>query len=502
MVNLVKVSLYILLYFPLLAFSKPSINVLLKDSSVEYGRPVYLTIVTVDMKEDLSLLRLDELSSSFSIESIDLESEKLVNKKNKTQSVISQQTLSIKMFPRLTGKLFIPVFNQDNISSEIIEVTILEANNNGQPIQLNSSSSSLEVWQREKILISLTLVTVDEFATIKLRKQDVGGIEITPLPVNRVWNGDINNGHSIIRTGWSILPLRPGATEIELPAIEYYLNGVVRRVFYLPKLKLNIRPLPSYLPPTIPVGKISVKTSISVKDSEHNGLLYTDDLAYWNISIESKSLTPYWLPPILRQIKSSEEVTFFPANSTRGIKPDESGVNGSVVHSIPFKPLANGAVSIPDLNIQYFDPETGLLETLVHKTTKHYSFGIISRSLALILVGLLLLFLGASLFHTISEKIRDKKRRQQAEIQIRQAASAEELIIGVRMVSTAEGWPSNISLTDWLERWKKKGRTTVDIDELIQSLSLLRYAGNHQIISAKKMGNITTELANIVSAKF
>ncbi len=489
-----KILCFILLLFPVLAVAKPSLVTELKQATVEYGRPVYLKIIAEELKGDLSLLQLDALSTQFAIDNRDFETEIFEQNKELQEpqrkeigsAAITRQILRLKMYPRKTGKLLIPAFTLDKNRSDEKELTILEASNKGTNILLESKLSSTEVWQREQILISLTLSTAEEFATIKSGDLPVDGIEITALPVKRVWIENENGGKSRITAGWSLLPLRPGSSEIELPPIEYHLSGVVRRVFHLPKVKLKVRPLPSYLPPTIPVGKVDIHSSITSEGLVSKRLLYTDDLAYWNISIKSKSLSPYWLPPILRQIKSSDSIQFFPAISHRSMQPDHMGVHGRVDHTVPFKPLKNGFTDIPSLKIQYFDPATGRLETLVHAAEKPFSAGIISRLLAILLLSVFILALLIAVFHHLRKRIRYRKLHQQAISLIRQASTCKDVIAGLRLAGSAEGWPANLSLTDWLARWKKKYQSGPELDQALESLALLHYGHENEMNSQKK----------------
>ncbi|GMR06985.1 MAG: hypothetical protein BMS9Abin25_1631 [Gammaproteobacteria bacterium] len=508
MVSLLKILCFILLLYPVLALAKPSLEIELKHTTVEYGRPVYMKIIAEGLKADLSLLQLDALSTQFVIDSRDLESEIVqqnegvheqpINEKGSGE--ITRQILRLKMYPRQTGKLRIPAFTMDKISSGKEILTIVDASNKGTKILLNSNISSTEVWQREQILVSLTLNTAEEFATIKPGELPVDGIEITALPVKRVWTKNEDGGKSTITTGWSLLPLQAGISEIELPPIEYHLNGVVRRVFYLPKIRLKVRPLPSYLPPTIPVGKVDINSSIASEGLSPGKLLYTDDLAYWNISIESKSLTPYWLPPILRQIQSGDGIHFFPATSVRSMQPDNEGVNGRVNHTIPFKPLQNGFADIPSLKIQYFDPATGRLETLVHQAEKPFSAGIISRLLLVLLLAVFILTLVWGLYRHLLTRIRYRKLHQQAILRIRQAETSQEVVAGLRQAGEAEGWPVNLSLTDWLVRWRKKYQSDAELDQTIKSLALIHYDSENEMNLQKNRQTITTELADLVAS--
>jgi hypothetical protein len=381
----IRTLFMLLLLCPLSVLARPSLEVQLKKSSGELGRPVYLKIIGEELKTDLSKLSLHSLNEQFVLDSKDLDTEIVVktyaNGKQKNNALLRRQTLSLKLYPRHTGELLIPSFSIDKHSSTEKTIKIQHAATDGELISMDWNLTSSEVWQREQIIVSLTLTTPEEFAIIKLAKQSVDGIEITPLPVNREWIEDEQGGRSKITAGWSLLPLKSGNLEIDLPAIEYHLSGVIRRTFYLPKIKLKIRPLATYLPPTIPVGKVNIKSSITPA-----GILNTNDLAYWNISIESKSLTPYWLPPVLRQIKSNDNIFFFPATSKRSMHPDSSGVRGRVNHTIPFKPLSNGLTNLPSLKIQYFDPTTGKLESVVQQTKRPISMGNATRILAIFIL--------------------------------------------------------------------------------------------------------------------
>ncbi len=502
---MVKWVISLCLFFsslPAWGFLNPSLEIELKHTVSEYGKPVYLKIISLDVKSDLSRLQLGELSNQFAIASRDFESEILNPDSTLSHQAggtdparHTRQMIRLKLYPRRIGRLQIPGFQLDKAISNPQILTITNAVSKGNAILLKSHISSEDVWQRQQILVSLTLNTAEEFATVNLPETPVDGVEITALPVKRNWEKNGKDGSSTITTGWSILPLRSGQSEIELPPVEYHLNGVVRRVFYLPKIKLNIRPLPSYLPPTIPVGIVDISSSISPE-----GWLYNDELAYLNITIKSKALTPYWLPPVLRQVHSDDDIQFFPATSVRSMQPDTEGVHGQVRHSIPFKPLTTGFTRIPIIQVQYFDPESGRLETLIHRTKRSFSIGALSRFIVLLLFVVLFLFLAKAFFHRVARYQRYRKHHQQAVFQIRQARSAAEALKGLRAAGLAEGWPQNISLTDWLAHWKMKYRTSAEFDQSIQSLALIYYGNTEETRQKKNVSTLVSVLAEHVAS--
>ena len=469
-----QTSLLLALLCPFSVLAKPFLEVQIKSYDIELGKPAYIKITAEGLQSDLSSLPLHALSEHFVLDSKDLITETVEQRVSESKpgrnAPIRRQTLSLKLYPRQTGEFRIPAFSLDNLSSDEKVLNVEEATTRGEKISLHWSLSSSEAWQREQTLVSLKITTPEEYATIKLAKPAVNGFEVNPLPVYRKWIKEKENGQSIITTGWSLLPLKPGNLTIDLPAIEYHLNGVTRRTFYLPKINLTIRPLPNYLPPTIPVGKIEIETSVTP-----SGMLKTGELAYWNISINSTSLTPYWLPPLLRQVKSDDTIQFYPANSKRSTRPDSIGVNGRVEHTVPFKTRKNGTTVLPDLQTLYFDPTTGKLETVIHKNERLVSSGTAVRILAPLTVAAFALYLSFLLFRYWNKRIRYAKQRQSALALMRKASTAADLLTGLRQLGSVEGWPSNITLSEWLKHCQDKYKCDNNLEQLLEELSCHYY---------------------------
>ena len=105
MVKQLKILCFILLLYPVLAMAKPSLEIELKQATVEYGRPVYLKIIAEGLKADLSLLQLDALSEQFAIDSRDFDSEIIQQNKEvqqqqnieKGSAAITRQILRLKI---------------------------------------------------------------------------------------------------------------------------------------------------------------------------------------------------------------------------------------------------------------------------------------------------------------------------------------------------------------------------------------------------------------------
>jgi hypothetical protein len=233
---------------------------------------------------------------------------------------------------------------------------------------------------------------------------------------------------------------------------------------------IKVKALPAYLPPTIPVGHISVSSGFTPA-----AVLQPQRLAYWQIRLQGDNVSPLWMPPVLRQLKSDQSITFLPARSEHKLGYTSSGIQAQVTHQVPFKLADNGRSSLPVLRVHYFDPETARLETVIHQPQPLWVIGMGWR----ILIGLLLIALvvvSAKKIHrswTAWQSRRNARRSALASIDA--SENAIMLRKALRQFADAEGWPANLSLSAWFEYWEKRYARSDEIHGLIDKLSLLSY---------------------------
>lgn len=346
---------------------------------------------------------------------------------------------------------------------------------NENQVQFRTQVSSTTVWERQQITMLAKVTTPDRFATLIIDTPKIEGFEIYTIPHSREQH---SNGNHILRTGWILFPLQPGTHNISLPAVNYRLGGAIQQTFGMPGLKIQVKALPPYIPPTIPVGKVSIHNEI-----EPENLLKTDHLSYWHITLQGMSVPPVWLPPILRHIKSSSDVQFLSASSERTTTPDTQGVHGKVVHHIPLKPLSNGQLSLPTIQFQYFDPENGRIETIKYKPGKIIALSTTLRFLLAGVFSLLIFVLLRRAFMYFQIRLVQQRARNYALGLVSQAQDETELRHALRRYATAEGWPENLALSRWMSCYKQHYVPNHQLPQIIDNLSQIIYGqANHSDI--------------------
>jgi len=245
---------------------------------------------------------------------------------------------------------------------------------------------------------------------------------------------------------------------------------VIRSTIPIPAFTVSVKSLPAYIPPTMPVGRIEIEHSLP------DNLINTNTLTYWKLTLKGDGLPAQWLPAVLRQIQSNDEIRYSPVTSERSNAAGVNGMLSTVTHTIPLKALTNGVLDLPDIHAQYFDPVDGRLKTLATKEHSLYALSYIWRAVLLLLLGSLLYKGTRQLIIVIQRKRLQRKRFKTALEQISQAETAYEIRTALNQIALAENWLVNLSLTAWYQMWKSKYGQNDELIEVLNKLSLSCYS--------------------------
>jgi len=340
----------------------------------------------------------------------------------------------------------------------------------GEPIHITTGVPDTEVWLRQAVPLTMTLETASSI--IVLRRDDVvqDALDIRPIET-AAQSVDETRERYRHTTGWVVHPLRQGQQPLQLPPLHYVRDGVTTHRFYPPRLQLTVRPLPPYLPPQMPVGTLSFESDRPAR------FLLTDTLRHVTVRLEGVGIRIHDMPQLERQLRSSAELTLYPAQQTRRESIEAGQLISHSEYEIPLTVKQSGRTTLPDFRLDYFDPDTGRIVSL--KTDEQTVYAL-NRWLFYLLIGMLMIALWfgiRTLLPVAQRHIRRLHGYTRVLALLPQADSDETVIRLLHELAGKEGWPANLTLAHWSQYWQNRYVPDPRIDQAIEGLMLKRYAG-------------------------
>lgn len=439
----------------------PKLLLFIEKNNYILGRPIRAELYAIALKSKITDIDLSNLDNNFGV----LTDYSVIDTRDNRWPNQSIQILKLKLYPRYTGKIIIPQLSTNGIKTKEKEINV-DAGEIGAPkISLSVSSP----YERQQFILNYSIRSNNSTSRLSIRNDyKVNGFETTSLPFSRIKE---NDGTYTNKIGWVLTALQSGEQKLVLPPIDYSISGVLRKQFYLPHNIINIKPLPSYIPPTLPVGKISLHSQ-----PPYTWLIQTDTLAYWNINIKGNVINAYRLPAILRQIKSNSQFQFLPVDSKHSSKISNNNHLSSTNHTIPFKALSSGFLKLPDITIQYFDPVNGEIKNLKMESKRIFVLGLFWQ----IILGSIIIYIIYILLKTSLIKVKTLKtsaeNRAKALNYLQNVKNSSDIKESIQLIAEAESWPKNMTLSQWGLNWKEKYTVNNGFDDLIQKTSSLFYS--------------------------
>ncbi|MEW6647060.1 MAG: hypothetical protein AB1450_07665 [Pseudomonadota bacterium] len=326
----------------------------------------------------------------------------------------------------------------------IRSIFVTAAIERGQLLEVRQSVSTLSPWVRQQVLVLLEVITPEPYASLQADPVSLPGFEVIPLPGSSEKVATAAGTQTRLRAGWALFAVAPGRYRPALPPLRYRLSGASRRLFPLTLPALEARALPPYVPPTLPVGRVELSSTLAP-----DGLLHTGHLAHWRVSVSAPAVPPAWLPPLLRGLAADGAVEFLPAQTTYAAAPDAGGIHARAEHLIPLRPRRDGRLALPVLEVQYFDPDSGRLERVSHAPPRPLVLGSAARWGAAALLLALLVWLAPKAWRFVADGWHRRRARRAALAALARAEDLAAIRAALRRYAEAMGGPASLALDAW-----------------------------------------------------
>ena len=384
------------------------------DAEVEMGKYLHLQIV-YEGESAVGSADLQQWADDFHIDLRDSGTESLLSGAIRT-------TQQLRLYPRAPGEAVLERIALGGAVAGPLRVNVVPAVRNG----INGTPRWLplpdRVWQGQMFEIGIEVALMHRSNHIALDDAVLPGFDVQPLPRQT----DSRNRVEVVRLPWRVTVLSPGSHRLELPAIEQRGRGRWR--FYLRAPEVRVVPLPSYLPPSVPVGKVTLESA----------LVGSNKRDYWQVLVRNRGRlpdAPYGLRVALA--------------GAAGIDPDQVEVSEVETDLAAGVSLQRYRATLPDwsfgwgegalINLRYFDTDAGELTEIQARLPPAWRLPTYAVFVLSVVGVLLLAAFGASLLRAIRRLLTRRHFRQQ----VAQAPDAHALR---RLLITSTGY---FTMTDW-----------------------------------------------------
>ncbi len=320
--------------------SAAQLTLKLKQTEIERGRAfrgtLYYEGASSDRPADLGPWEAD-----FAIERSSFSA-------NESDGVIHSSE-DLRLYPRSSGDLLLDRISHGGAIMAAIPVRVRPLRQNGisgDPV-LTPPPASVQVGS--PIPVSVTAPLLDPANRVSAEAWQPRGFVVESLPPRHGKQGDV----PVITLRWQLFATTKGRYRLDLPAIKEKGNGHWR--FHLPLMPIEITPLPSYLPPSLPIGRLSVSSRT----------LRIDDRRLWEVTLHSPGLLddqPWGLQSALARATGVDPAL---------IRPFDSRLDADGIHHKRWRlPIPRGHFDLlhgPEITLRYFDPATQQVESITHR---------------------------------------------------------------------------------------------------------------------------------------
>lgn len=391
-----------------------SLRIEAADTEVEMGK--YLTLqIVYEGESAVGSADLRQWIDDFHIDVRDTTTENLLSGAIRT-------TQQLRLYPRAVGDTVLERIALGGAVAGPLRVTVAPTVRNGIDGTPRRIPLPDQVWQGQTFEIGVDAALMHPSNQIALDDAVLPGFDPQPLPRQT----DSRNGVDVVRLRWRVTALQPGRHRLELPPIEQRGRGRWR--FFLRAPEVRIVPLPSYLPPSVPVGKVTLESALLDDGARH----------FWEVIVRNRGRLPdasYGLRAALAGAAGIDperiEVSDVETDPATGIALQR--------YWAPLPEWSFGWGGGPAVSMRYFDTDAGRLaeiQTRLPPAWRLPTYAVFVLSA----VGVLLLVAFAALLVHATRRLLARHRFRQ---QVAQAPDAHALR---RLLITFTGYTT---LTEW-----------------------------------------------------
>lgn len=305
-------------------------SVFAQNQTLMLGDSLTINLRSDDTFDDYKKLDLTPLKPHFQID----------------DSAQTSDRIRLRLTPKQAGQIKIPQIISGGLS---IPAQTLKVEPNDL-VNIEWQVPRRHLWQGEWAVWQAKVKVTDPGLPVEMEGLQNSAIRFSAQPIQQTLDDS--------RTAEFVLVQKLANTETELtpPVIRVQNRQGLRWQFFAPENNYQIQPLPSYVPPQMPVGKFSWQV----------------DRPFWNrtgalenIELTLSGINASRLPDLRDQLASGDGINWLMAQTSTTETLGLEGRSETQVLSQPYRVTASGWGYYDEIRLQYINPETGKLVDLI-----------------------------------------------------------------------------------------------------------------------------------------
>lgn len=473
MVNRLSLSVFLLcLICSGVTSAAPQLQVKVGKTKSPLGEPVLVEVKAIDMPVSLSSMNLDKLKQDFNVFSIssNVQSQKI---KNRTVKI---ETMSLTLYPLHTGKLRLPAFGLHGKQSRALDIIIGESGKQTTQINFKTEIDSPRPVVRQAFTLSLEIYDDGSRQWTAPVELEAAGLYQQRLAETQREENIAGVRYTVHRYAWSLMPLRDGKLKISFPMLDAFKFGARLRYPVAP-VKLDAAAVPAYLPIYVPIGKPEV-----IQDSLPAELALNRPIN-WTLSVSGTGISPEGLSKLLSALHRNDSMRFYPLEISTDANNRATSATQVLRVTLPLVPLRAGKMTMPEINLPYYDPERGMLQSVLLPGATVNVFDPVWQRVRMIALVLLVLA-GLSIVGYLGyRKLRHIRRKHQCLRAIEISRTADELSAGLMKFDGDVVLQQHPTLQQWLQKLQQKYVVDQRLIELVNQLNSVQYGDDYTDIN-------------------
>ena len=434
---------------------------------VMLGDRVTLSISDDQAIRDFDKLDLTALKQQFAIHDID----------------VSSDRIRLRLYPISTGLLDIPAMKAGAVR---IPKTQIEVKENSE-IEVTWQSPKSKIYSAENTLWKATVKLANDANKVSFQanESDDWNIQVQSQPLSESVSL-VSGKTSVLVANYQFKELgmltSSKTTVLQSPAVVVKNTSNNKWLFFDEPHVIQIKPLPSFLPITIPTGRVSLELDTP------GFFKFSGDLNYWVWQLTGESVDAATLNQIahqlIAQIPHDEKLEWLTESRERDSILTEQGLKSRLTVRLPYRVLQPGLFSLPELNLRYFDVNTTKLQNQLVASEVQFALPI----WLLWIVQWLLLITGLAGLYFVLWQIKQAWLNWKCRQAMTQSETAEQLIDAMFdwqqqqrcILKPNQQILRAVSLQQFQHRaeqqLEKRGQKSDDLAVLIQTLNQTLYS--------------------------